>query len=154
MKRLIKTEQQYQVAMDRLLELSDIDLVEGTLEYEEFLTLSEMIKKYEDQQYPTVKTTPIRVIKFYMDQNGLAKKDMVKYLGSPSRVSEVLNGKRKLTKEMMIKLHRGLHIPYELLIEDDNDNYGDIVESSFVYSDVIRFNASKNNHVKFNVRVC
>lgn len=60
------------------------------------------------------------MIEFYMDQNDLRQRDMVEYLGSPSRVSEILNRKRKLTLKMMRKLHEGLGIPLEILVQDYN----------------------------------
>jgi HTH-type transcriptional regulator/antitoxin HigA len=51
-----------------------------------------------------------------MEQMGMTKADMVKYLGSQSRVSEVLNRKRKLTLSMVKSLYKGLRIPAEILL--------------------------------------
>jgi len=51
-----------------------------------------------------------------MDQKGLKRKDMEQYLGSKSRVSEVLNGKINLSMKQVIRLHKSLGIPYESLI--------------------------------------
>ncbi|MGC6407584.1 helix-turn-helix domain-containing protein [Bisgaard Taxon 45] len=115
---LIKDKAQYNAAMDRIIELADSELVENTPEFDEFELLSLLIKHYEDKKYPPVKTDPVRVIKFFMDQNNLSNRDMVQYLGSYSRVSEILNYKRKLTLNMIRKLTGGLNIPSELLIPD------------------------------------
>ncbi len=115
---LIKDKTQYNAAMDRIIELADSELVENTPEFEEFELLSLLIKHYEDKKYPKVKTDPVRAIKFVMEQNNLSQKDMIKYLGSSSKVSEVLNYKRKLTLSMIRKLSDELKIPAQLLIED------------------------------------
>ncbi len=115
---LIKDKTQYNAAMDRIIELADSDLVENTPEFEEFELLSLLIKHYEDKKYPTPKTDPVRAIKFVMEQNNLKNKDMKPYLGSLSKVSEILNYKRPLTLKMIRALHNGLGIPYELLIDE------------------------------------
>lgn len=115
---LIKDKTQYNAAMERIIELADLDLVENTPEFDEFELLSLLIKHYEDQKYPKVKTDPVRVIKFVMEQNNLTYKDMTAYLGSTSKVSEVLNYKRPLTLTMIRKLHHGLGIPSSLLIDE------------------------------------
>lgn len=115
---LIKNKTQYNAAMERIMELVDLDLVENTPEFEEFELLSLLIKHYEDKKYPKIKTDPIRAIKFVMEQNNLTNKDIAKYLGSASRASEILNYKRKLTLSMIRKLNKGLGIPLELLVED------------------------------------
>lgn len=115
---LIKNKTQYNAAMERIIELADLDLVENTPEFDEFELLSLLIKHYEDQKYPTVKTDPVRAIKFVMEQNNLTQKDMIAYFGSRSKVSEVLNYKRPLNLIMMRKLHYGLGIPLSLLIDE------------------------------------
>jgi HTH-type transcriptional regulator/antitoxin HigA len=57
-------------------------------------------------------------ILFRMDQMKLSRKDLVPFIGSPSKVSEVLARKRPLSLSMIRRLHRGLDIPAEILIED------------------------------------
>ncbi|HDR1206309.1 TPA: hypothetical protein QB268_002142, partial [Pasteurella multocida] len=115
---LIKDKAQYNAAMDRIIELADSELVEGTPEFDEFELLSLLIKHYEDKKYPTVETDPIRVIKFFMEQNNLMQNDMVPYFGSVSKVSEVLNYKRPLNLKMIRKLHHGLGIPLPLIFDE------------------------------------
>jgi len=58
----------------------------------------------------------IDAIKFRMEQMGMTKADMVKYLGSQSRVSEILNRKRSLTLGMIKSLYKELKIPAEILL--------------------------------------
>ena len=115
---LIKDKAQYNAAMDRIIELANSDLMENTPEFDEFELLSLLIKEYENKKYPKTKTDPIRALKFVMEQNNLKNKDMIPYLGSSSKVSEILNYKRPLTLNMIRELHNGLGIPYELIIDE------------------------------------
>jgi HTH-type transcriptional regulator/antitoxin HigA len=51
-----------------------------------------------------------------MEQMDMTKDDMIKYLGSQSRVSEILNRKRNLTLKLVKSLYKGLKIPAETLL--------------------------------------
>ena len=75
-----------------------------------------LIEAYEKEHYPIDPPDPIEAIKFRMEQQGLSYKDMQQYLGSASKVSEVLSGKRPLSLNMIRKLYAGLGIPYEVLL--------------------------------------
>ncbi len=119
--RIIKDKGDYDRAMLRLLELADTDLEEGSLELDEFELLSLLIGHYEENNYHIGKPEPIEAIKFRMDQLGLTQLDMRQYLGSPSKVSEVLSGKRKLSLSMIRRLHDGLGIPADILIQDSEN---------------------------------
>jgi HTH-type transcriptional regulator / antitoxin HigA len=68
------------------------------------------------QHFPILPPDPIDAIKFRMEQMGMTKSDLAKYLGSQSRVSEILSGKRKLTFKMAKSLYKGLKIPAEVLL--------------------------------------
>jgi HTH-type transcriptional regulator/antitoxin HigA len=61
---------------------------------------------------------PIEAIKFRMEQMGMNQKDLAEVVGFKSRVSEILNKKRKLTLSMIRKLNTNLHIPTEVLVQD------------------------------------
>ncbi len=74
------------------------------------------MESYELKHYPIAPPDPIEAIKFRMEQMGLSSADMVKYLGSQSRVSEVLNKKRRLSLTMIKSLYKGLKIPAEILL--------------------------------------
>jgi HTH-type transcriptional regulator/antitoxin HigA len=113
--KIIRTEADCEAALARIEEL--MDAAAGTPEGEELDLLSLLVWNYEQEHYPISSPTPLEAIEFFMDQNNLTKADMVKYLGSPSKVSEVLSGKRALSKTMIRKLVEGLGIPAEILLE-------------------------------------
>lgn len=115
---IIKTDEDYQVAIARIEELMDFNPVPDSDEEKELELLSMLVDQYEDKMYPVEEPDPVDIIKFYMDQNGLKQADMVPYLGSKSKVSEVLNGKRPLSLSMIRKLHHGLKISANLLLKE------------------------------------
>ena len=80
--------------------------------------LSILIDRYENEQFPIGMPDPIEAIKFRMEQMGMKQKDLAEVVGFKSRVSEILNKKRKLTLDMIRKLNTTLHIPTEVLIQD------------------------------------
>lgn len=112
--RPIKTEQDYEAAISRIEVLwgAKKDSPEG----DELDLLATLVESYEMKHYPIAPPDPIDAIKFRMEQMGLTKADMVKYLGSQSRVSEILNRKRSLTLGMIKSLYKGLNIPPEILL--------------------------------------
>lgn len=89
---------------------------EGTPEADEMEVLVALIEAYENKHYPIKHADPIEAIRFQMEQLNLEQKDLEPYLGVSSKISEVLNGKRQLSLNMIRKLHNGLKIPYESLI--------------------------------------
>ncbi len=110
----VKTEQDYFEALKRIEELwgAKKDSKEG----DELDLLITLVESYELKNYPITPPDPVDAILFRMEQLGMSKADMVKYLGSQSRVSEVLNKKRKLTLKMVKTLHKDLKIPAEVLL--------------------------------------
>jgi len=114
--RLIKTEEDYDKALSRIEDL--MDATAGTPEMDELELLSALVEMYEAEHFPISPPNPIEAIKFRMEQLGLTQKDMVPYLGSKSKVSEVLNGKRPLTLAMMRAVNRGLGISAEVLLKE------------------------------------
>jgi HTH-type transcriptional regulator / antitoxin HigA len=89
----------------------------GTPDGDRFEVLFTLIESYEEQHYPILPPDPVEAIKYYMDSRGLNRQDLEQYIGSSGRVSEVLNRKRPLTLNMIRKLHAGLGIPAEVLIQ-------------------------------------
>jgi HTH-type transcriptional regulator / antitoxin HigA len=89
---------------------------EGSPEADEMEVLVALVESYEDKHYPVGPADPVEAIKFRMEQQGLAAKDLEPYIGSSGRVSEVLNRKRALSLRMIKRLHDGLNIPYESLL--------------------------------------
>lgn len=114
--KVIKTEEEYQAAMSRLEEIFESKKDSKTADELELLSL--LIEKYEDETNPINLPDPIEAIKFRMDQLGYKQKDLAKAIGLKSRVSEILNKKRKLTIDMIRKLHDTLGIPTEVLIKE------------------------------------
>ena len=113
--RPIKTEKDYDKALERLEHI--FDAKQGTKEGDELEILSILIEKYEDEYYPIDLPDPIEAIKFRMEQLGLKQNDLTEVIGFKSRVSEILNKKRKLTLKMIRKLNEYLSIPINVLIQ-------------------------------------
>ena len=111
---VVKTPEDYQAALTRLEEIFHAQ--PGTPESDEADVLIMMINAYEDKNYPIEPADPIAVIKYVMEQKGLKQADLAGYMGGKNR-SEVLNGKRALTLDMIRNLSKGLHIPVEALIQ-------------------------------------
>lgn len=112
----IRNEADYQKALDRLEEIFDAQ--KGTEEGDELEILSILIDRYEDQNFLIGMPDPIEAIKFRMEQMGMKQKDLAEVVGFKSRVSEIMNRKRKLTLEMIRKLSVSLHIPTEVLVQE------------------------------------
>jgi HTH-type transcriptional regulator/antitoxin HigA len=112
----IRNEADYQRALKRLEVV--FDAKRGTDEGDELEILAIVIDNYESEHFPIGMPDPISAIEFRMEQMGLKQKDLVEMVGFKSRVSEVMNRKRKLTLEMIRKLNAGLNIPTEVLIQD------------------------------------
>ncbi|QMU65140.1 MAG: transcriptional regulator [Flavobacteriaceae bacterium] len=112
--RLIKTTQDYDTAISRIEELWGAK--KDTPEGDELDLLVTLVESYEMKHYPILPPDPIDAIKFRMEQMEMTKADMVQYLGSQSRVSEILNRKRSLTLKMIKSLYKELKIPAEVLL--------------------------------------
>ena len=113
---VIKTEDEYKNALERIEKLMEISNPTQAQE-DELELLGVLVANYEDKHYPIGLPDPIEAIKFRMDQEGLTRKDLVKYIGSASKVSEVLNHKLPLSLSMMRALNEGLGIPAEVLLQ-------------------------------------
>lgn len=113
----IKTEEEYNDALARAYELMQTDLKEGSVTSDEMEILSLLIKEYELVHYPVAYPNPIEAIKFRMEQMNLSESELSNLLGTRSRKSEILSGKRKLSLSMIRKLTDILHIPAEVLIQ-------------------------------------
>lgn len=114
--KLIKTEADYNSALDRLEEIFDAKM--GTPEGDELELLGVLIDLYEKEKFPIDLPDPIEAIKFRMEQMNYNQKDLAEIIGLKSRVSEILNKKRKLTLEMIRNLNEKLDIPSEVLIQN------------------------------------
>lgn len=112
----IKNEQDYEAALERIEEL--FDAKQNTPEGDELEVLITLVSAYEDVHYKIAAADPIEAIKHIMEARGLENKDLVDFLGSKSKVSEVMNKKRRLSLAMIRTLHHSLHIPASLLVRE------------------------------------
>lgn len=116
--KIIKSAEDYEAAMTRLSALMSLDPQPNSKEENELELLALVIRDFERQTVPPVKADPIESILFRMDQMQLSRKDLEPYIGSISKVSEVLSRKRPLSLSMIRRLNQGLGIPADVLIED------------------------------------
>jgi HTH-type transcriptional regulator / antitoxin HigA len=113
--KIIRTRKEYERAIRRL---ETIYKDTGASRRDEFELLSLLVEHYENEKLLHALPDPVEAIKFRMEQLGLRQKDLARAIGLKSRVSEILNKKRKLTLEMVRKLHVVLGIPTEILIRE------------------------------------
>ena len=113
--KVIKTEEGYQQALNRLEVIFDSE--PGTAEGDELELLSLLIDKYENFHYPIDLPDPIEAIKFRMEQLNYKPKDLADVIGFRSRVTEVLNKKRKLSLDMIRKINQRMNISTDVLIQ-------------------------------------
>jgi len=116
--KVIKTKQDYEEALKLVADLMNHDPDPNSDEGEQLELLSTLIQDYEAKTFPTRLPNPIDAIKFRMEQAGLSPGDLIPYLGSRSRVSEIFSGKRQLTIDMIRALEAGLGIPAKVLIQN------------------------------------
>ena len=114
--KVIKNEEEYEIALKRINELMAAEA--GTEEFDELELLALLVDTYENEAHPIDLPDPVEAILFRMGQAGLKQKDLVPHIGSRSKVSEVLSGKRTLSLAMMRNLHRHLGIPAEVLLQE------------------------------------
>lgn len=112
----IKTDADYEQALKRLEKI--FDAKQGTLESDEADILGILIDEYEKKHYPIVAPDPIEAIKIRMEEMNLKQSDMIEVIGGKSRVSEVLNRKRRLTVNMIRNITLRLSISPNVLISD------------------------------------
>ncbi|WP_289024254.1 helix-turn-helix domain-containing protein [uncultured Salegentibacter sp.] len=112
----IKTEKDYEQALQRLEVIFDAD--SSSKEGDEAEILSLLIENYENEQYPIEAPDPMEAIKIRMEEMNLKQKDLVGIIGGKSRVSEILNKKKRLTVDMIRELERVLHISASVLVNN------------------------------------
>lgn len=112
----IKTEPDYRMALKKLEDIFDAPI--GSPESDEADILGLMVDDYEKKHYPIEAPDPIEAIKIRMEEMHLKQIDLIDVIGGKSRVSEILNRKRKLTVEMIRKLTTKLNISPGVLIND------------------------------------
>ena len=111
----IRSESDYQAALKQIEVLFDAE--PGTSNGDRLDVLTTLVEAYEERQYPIEAPDPVEAILYYMESRSLTRRDLEPYLGSRARVAEILNRKRSLSLAMIQKLHQGLGIPAEALIQ-------------------------------------
>jgi len=120
--KVIKTQKDYEEALALVEELMSHSPDPNTSESAQLELLSVLIEDYEEKQFPSALPSPVEAIRFRMEQDGLKPVDLVPYLGSRSRVSEILSGKRQLSLDMVRALAAGLGIPEKVLVQKSNQS--------------------------------
>ncbi|HNT54203.1 MAG TPA: hypothetical protein PKG95_05785 [Anaerolineaceae bacterium] len=115
----IRSEADYEASLKKVEKLMNAQ--PGTPDGDLLDVLVTLIEAYETQHFPIPEPDdPVEVLAYYMESRGLSRTDLIPYLGSKERVSEILNRKRGLSLEMIRRLHVGLGIPTDLLVGELN----------------------------------
>jgi HTH-type transcriptional regulator/antitoxin HigA len=113
--RAIRTAADYETALVRIDALMDAQL--GTEEGEELDVLTDLVELYEARHVPMGYPTALAALRFRMEQAGLSPRDLIPFIGSRAKVSEVLSGRRSLTMQMARALHANLGVPADVLLQ-------------------------------------
>lgn len=111
----VKTEADYQTALAEIERL--FDAAPDTPKGDRLEVLTTLVEAYEDKRFELPLPDPIEAIEYWMESRGLSRRDLEPYIVSRARVSEVLNRQRPLSMEMVRRLHAGLGIPADILIQ-------------------------------------
>jgi HTH-type transcriptional regulator/antitoxin HigA len=115
---LIHNDEQYKKYLEEINNLIAQDPDLNTPEGERLSLLAMAVKEYEGKHFFFNKPSPIEAIRFRMEEQGLIQNDLIPYIGSKSKVSEILSGKRSLTIPMIRALNQHLGIPLDALIQE------------------------------------
>jgi HTH-type transcriptional regulator/antitoxin HigA len=115
----IRTQADHAEALHRIEALwgAAADTAEGM----ELDVLATLVERYEENRWPVEASSPLELLKFAMEQNGYAQSDLAHLLGSRSRASEVLSGRRSLTLDQIRLVSKRWHIPVALLVGEPED---------------------------------
>ena len=119
----IRSATDHDAALARIFELMDTE--PDSQKGDELDVLVDLVELYESKHVPMGYPNPIAAIEFRMDQAGLRPRDLVSFIGSRSKVSEILSGKRAITMPMARALHEHLGIPADVLLREPDVNFND-----------------------------
>lgn len=130
--KVIRSNAQYEAYLNEIQSLISLEPKIGSPESDKLDLLAVLIEDYESKAFPIEQPNPIDAIKFRMHEKNLKQADLIPYFGTSSRVSEVLNGKRNLTVDMIKNLSLGLGISVETLIGlNESDLYSSSTDDNF-----------------------
>ena len=112
----IRTEKDYEVALARIDALMDAE--PGSAEFDEIDVLADLVELYESKHEPMGYPSSVAAIEFRMEQGNLCPRDLIPYIGSRAKVSEVLSGKRAISMPMARALYEHLGIPADVLLRE------------------------------------
>lgn len=116
--KIIKSEKEYEEALAEAYNLLQLELANDDKRLEELDLLGLIIEDYENKHFKILPPNPLEAIKFRLEQLGMSESELSTILGYRSRKSELFSGKRKLSLDMIRKLHAQLKIPAESLIAE------------------------------------
>lgn len=154
--KVITSTEEYKEALALIEELMDANPNPDSEAGEKLGLLAALVRDYESSAFPDSFPDPIDAILFRMEQQGLKPRDLIPFIGSRSKVSEILSRKRPLTLNMMRALETGLGIPAKVLLKE-SDEFGsqdDITWSRFPVKEMAKRGYFGDNSLSnSNVRV-
>ncbi len=123
----VRTEEDYQAILARIEALMSAE--PGNPEFDELDVLADLVELYESKHEPMGYPSPKAAIVFSMEQQNLRPRDLVPFIGSRAKVSEILSGKRAVTMPMARALHEHLGISADVLLRDPEGNLEDPLTS-------------------------
>jgi HTH-type transcriptional regulator / antitoxin HigA len=116
--RPIRNETDHRAALAEIERLWDAE--EGTPEAELMEVLAILVSDYEARHFPVVSLSPLEILRYAVTEMGHSQSDLASLLGSRSRASEILSGKRPITLEAVRKISVAWNIPVGLLVATDS----------------------------------
>ena len=112
----IRTVKDHEAALARIDAL--MDAKPDSAEFDELSVLTDLVEFYESKHEQMGYSSPVAAIRFRMEQGKLCPHDLIPFIGSRAKVSEVLSGKRAITMAMARALHEHLGIPADVLLRE------------------------------------
>jgi HTH-type transcriptional regulator/antitoxin HigA len=110
----IKNDVDHKAALARIEAIWNAEL--GSPEFFELDALATLIEHYEEKRWPAATIAPLEALIFAMEQQDYGQADLANLLGSRSRASEIMNGRRWLTLDQIRKVAHDWRIPVALLV--------------------------------------
>lgn len=125
--KAIRNDADHDAALARIDELMNAE--PGTPDGEELDVLADLVEHYEEKHVPMGFPSAMAAIEFRLEQAGLSPRDLIPFIGSRAKVSEVLSGKRQLTMPMARALHEHFGIPAEVLLQQAGAKFTESLET-------------------------